>query len=260
MLPEFESYSVLKIPFYIVEFVLKMSRGLCLNNANLFRKMCFVFSSGEEDLLFSLSLFAGKHIRVWRGSFSAVLYRSPTLHSAHSAPLSSPTPTNSLTFSISSDLGSDLLKVRSNGDWDVFSFFFLPANNSPCSTCFERKLWVSVECSVCSVCLIAYIFISFPGLEDKRKENTVCLHATGQVYLVFTWAQLHFSSKNKKQQPKCTLKRSMNNQSTKSDTNRWKYFEFIYGKSHWWRMLHHRASFLVFIKNTTVKVKVLHLV
>lgn len=157
---------------------------------------CVLCLVQERRIYCSLSLFAGKHIRVWRGSFSAVLYRSPTLHSAHSAPLSSPTQTNSLTFSISSDLGSDLLKVRSNGDWDVF-LFFLPANSSPCNVLWKKTLGQHWACLFCSVCLIAYIFISFPGLEYKRKDN---ISARNWTRLIFTRAQLHFSSRNRRQQ------------------------------------------------------------
>ena len=77
----------------------------------------FLFSLRAEDLLFTV--FAGKHIRVWTGSLSAGLYRSPNLHPAHSAVLSFLTRANTLTFPVSSGLGLDLLKVRSNSNSNI---------------------------------------------------------------------------------------------------------------------------------------------
>ncbi len=44
-----------------------------------------------------LILIAGKHVRVWTGSCSAVLHRSPSLYSAYSSSFSSLTHTDALT-------------------------------------------------------------------------------------------------------------------------------------------------------------------
>lgn len=61
--------------------------------------------------------FAGKHVRVWTGSRSAVLHRSPPLYSVLSASSSSLTRAPLLLTSfISLGLGSDLLKVASNNN------------------------------------------------------------------------------------------------------------------------------------------------
>lgn len=49
----------------------------------------------KKDLL--LTLVAGKRVRVWAGSCTAVLHRSPSLHSAYSAFFSSLTRANTLT-------------------------------------------------------------------------------------------------------------------------------------------------------------------
>lgn len=54
----------------------------------------FECTSGES---FAIILVAGKHVRVWTGSYSAVLHRSPSLYSAYSASFSSLTRANTLT-------------------------------------------------------------------------------------------------------------------------------------------------------------------
>lgn len=80
------------------------------------------------EICFSISS-TGKHIRVWTRFFTAVLYRNPSFHSAHSAPLPSLTHPHTLTCSFSSHLGLDLHKVISKTNCDVICRLFQPTTH-----------------------------------------------------------------------------------------------------------------------------------
>lgn len=127
------------------------------------------FCPGRYDLL--LTLAAGKHVRVWTGSHSTVLHRSPPLVSAYSASFSSLTHAahTFVASFISLGLGSDLLMVPSNNSCKILLFW--SAKSPLCScVCGERVdqrsvffalllafvvAWVQdMEREMCQVCML----------------------------------------------------------------------------------------------------------
>lgn len=121
-----------------------------------------------------LFLYSGKHIRVWSRFFISGFYRNPSLHSAHSASVSSLIHPNTLTCSLSSDLGSDLRKVRSNCDEFIY-FFFLFADYSQCVV-----LWLESPVTAPDIffpALLLIHFLAFWGLKCKILEDICRMHA-----------------------------------------------------------------------------------
>lgn len=123
-------------------------------------------SDEKENLL--LTLIAGKRIRVWTGTYSAVLHRSPSLYSAYSASFSSLTRENTLTdifhlfgFRLGSTEGQIKQQLPK-------LYFLIYSTNSPQCICAWKKISTLTTLSIFAL-LLMHLLV-FQGLSAKYRK------------------------------------------------------------------------------------------
>ncbi len=125
------------------------------------KKNCLDVHVVKQKIIKFSILIAGKHVRVWTGSCSAVLHRSPSLYSAYSSSFSSLTHTDALT-DIFHLVG---LRLGSNSNCKILLFDLQTAHGTIVLGKKKREKTWWVRSSV--FCLIAHAFVGVSGLECK---------------------------------------------------------------------------------------------
>lgn len=131
---------------------------------------------------FFVNVTAGKHVRVWTGSHSAVLHRSRPLLSAHPASVAS------LTHEAAHNVphifhhfgvGSDLLKVPPNNSCKILLFWSAKKKTNKQTHC--AFVSVGKECIralCCCFCFVLPYRLHLMWLQCQiQKENVFSLHA-----------------------------------------------------------------------------------
>lgn len=132
--------------------------------------------------LFFVDVTAGKHVRVWKGSHSALLHRSRPLLSAHSASVAS------LTHEAAHNVphifhhlgvGSDLLKVPSNSRCKILLFWSTRKKKPTVLSCLWEKECIRALCC-CFYFVLPYCLHLLWWLQCQiQKENVFSLHDPG---------------------------------------------------------------------------------